>query len=1169
MSARAPTPESTATSNPVAANSANPLLRSDRSRLVRAATLFLGGLLAFSILPSAVNAAAGPSANLDQCQNGALGPPVVHTSPCDWVNGDLNPAHSHFREGESVPFRMVVSGLTPGSTVHSITIGYDITHSSKHAYDYLTSFQRIAETVDPCAGISPCGARSNFSIPLPAGVPQPQGSFNALSAGERVMDIYGGTITGITYPSQGLLSDAQSETTMKITFTAAAAKVVLAWGGHIASGDDWPGAAAAQISGSPYHMRLKDLDTKGGNQDRSLKASAVLPIHPLGASLTVVKEVTNDDGGSALPSDFSLHVLFAGNSSDVAGSPQPGDSIGTSYVSLPAGDYVVGEDALDGYLLTSITGDCASDGTISLLDGDLKTCILANDDQLAHLLVVKHVVNDDGGLQVASDWLMNVSAGADSAAFPGDENGTDVPLSVGQAYSVSESGPDGYDPDFSADCSGSLASGETKTCTVTNDDIRPKLTVIKHVINDDGGDQVASDWNMTVAGAEADPGSFPGDENGTEVSLGAGAQYAVSEDGPAGYNATLSGDCSGSLLPGDSKTCTVTNDDIRPDLLVVKHVVNDDGGSALAANFTMSVDGAEADPSSFPGDENGTGVSLKANAQYNVSEDGPGGYDPGFSADCSGSLLPGDSKTCTVTNDDIRPRLTVIKHVVNDDGGLLEADDWDLSVDGAEASPADFAGSEGGVLVSLAAGAQYNVSEDGPAGYSASFSADCSGVLAPGDNKTCTITNDDIRPRLTVIKHVVNDDGGLLDASAWTMGVNGTNADPSSFAGDENGTLVLLDANAAYAVGEDGPGGYNATYSGDCSGILAPGDNKTCTVTNDDIRPRLTVTKVVVNDDGGQAVVADFPLFVDDHGVASGVEEGFLPGDHAVSETGSSGYAATISGDCDEDGNVTLALGDVKSCTITNDDIRPILTVIKHVVNDALGTSEASDFLVSVSGEAASPDQFLGAESPGVLVSLNASAYSVTEGAHSGYAVSYSADCSGTLLPGDNKTCTITNDDLALTTRTQGFWDTHTAFTQRVLALMGGSMTVGGGSHTRVIGDPAKLFGAYESSVSKTTTGAKRTAVDQARMILLQQLVTAKLNCAAFGCSDDVQALIVAADLAYAGSSAADMLAASTLLDAYNNSGDAGAIPTSLGSPGAATPKVSGALANKVFWNSP
>ena len=34
--------------------------------------------------------------------------------------------------------------------------------------------------------------------------------------------------------------------------------------------------------------------------------------------------------------------------------------------------------------------------------------------------------------------------------------------------------------------------GQTKTCTVTNDDIAPKLIVIKHVVNDNGGTAVAA-----------------------------------------------------------------------------------------------------------------------------------------------------------------------------------------------------------------------------------------------------------------------------------------------------------------------------------------------------------------------------------------------------------------------------------------------------------------------------------------------------------------------------------------------------------------------------------------------------------------------------------------------------------------------------------------------------
>ena len=41
--------------------------------------------------------------------------------------------------------------------------------------------------------------------------------------------------------------------------------------------------------------------------------------------------------------------------------------------------------------------------------------------------------------------------------------------------------------------------------------------------------------------------------------------------------------------------------------------------------------------------------------------------------------------------------------------------------------------------------AGYSVTETGPSGYAASpYSADCTGTIALGETKTCTITNNDI-----------------------------------------------------------------------------------------------------------------------------------------------------------------------------------------------------------------------------------------------------------------------------------------------------------------------------------------------------------------------------------------------------------------------------------------
>ena len=38
-------------------------------------------------------------------------------------------------------------------------------------------------------------------------------------------------------------------------------------------------------------------------------------------------------------------------------------------------------------------------------------------------------------------------------------------------------------------------------------------------------------------------------------------------------------------------------------------------------------------------------------------------------------------------------------------------------------------------------------------------------------------------------------------------------------------------------MGETGPAGYEASYSADCTGTIALGETKTCTVTNDDVNP--------------------------------------------------------------------------------------------------------------------------------------------------------------------------------------------------------------------------------------------------------------------------------------------------------------------------------------------
>jgi len=279
--------------------------------------------------------------------------------------------------------------------------------------------------------------------------------------------------------------------------------------------------------------------------------------------------------------------------------------------------------------------------------------------------------------------------------------------------------------------------------------------------------------------------------------------------------------------------------------------------------------------------------------------------------------------------------LTVVKTVVNDNGGTNVVADFVLSVGDGNATTTVVSGA----TTTLSADVEYTVSETSQAGYTAGvWGGDCAAdgtiTLTNGQAATCTITNDDEEPSLTLQKTVVNDNSGTADANDWTVTATG----PTSFSG--SGPIVAngpsFDA-GVYNLSEVGPAGYTASAWVCVNGNQTDGDtveiglgqNVLCTITNNDDPPpipTLTVVKIVVNDNGGTKVIANFPLFIDGFSVTSGVASTTSPGLHTVSETSQTGYLGTIGGDCAPDGTVTLASGEHKTCTITNDDLPPPAT---------------------------------------------------------------------------------------------------------------------------------------------------------------------------------------------------------------------------------------------------
>jgi hypothetical protein len=581
--------------------------------------------------------------------------------------------------------------------------------------------------------------------------------------------------------------------------------------------------------------------------------------------------------------------------------------------------------------------------TVTATSGGLTAQAFATFDVLksvpATLTVTKVVVNNDGGSRVASEFTFSVN-GATPMTFESDgSNSLSVPAGT---YTITEPAVAGYTTTY-ANCSGiALTAGGSATCTITNNDQAPAapatLTVTKTVVNNDGGNKAVSDFSFSINGAA--PVTFESDGSNS-LSVPAGT-YTVTEPAVAGYAASYA-NCSGIVLAaGGSSTCTIINDDQAPAtpaiLTVTKVVVNNDGGSKVASDFGFSVNGAA--PVAFEADGSNS-LSLPAGT-YTVTEPAVAGYTASYTSCSSIVLAAGGSATCTITNNDIAPST--------------------LSTTAETSKPVYVRGEtvtltarvlNNGVPVS---GAQVNFNALKPVGTgrvilnavtNSSGIATASFVSGTGKSSigtyqltvtatsggqtaqafaTFIVQRDPISQpaTLTVSKLEVNDEGGSKVASAFSFSVNGAAA--VTFEADGSNSVSL--PAGTYTVTEPAVAGYAASYA-NCSGIvLAAGGSATCTITNNDQPPAapatLTVTKVVVNDNGGSKAASDFGFSVNGGASVAFETDGSnslsLPaGTYTITEPAVIGYTTSYA-NCS---NVVLAAGGSATCTITNNDIAP------------------------------------------------------------------------------------------------------------------------------------------------------------------------------------------------------------------------------------------------------
>lgn len=176
----------------------------------------------------------------------------------------------------------------------------------------------------------------------------------------------------------------------------------------------------------------------------------------------------------------------------------------------------------------------------------------------------------------------------------------------------------------------------------------PKLNIIESTINNDGGTDDISNFTINIENNYQVLPSSSASESGTLITLSPGS-YNITEATQSGYLTTYSSDCKGFIANGDSKICTITNDDIAPTVTLIKNITNNTEGTGLN-DFGMSVGGNTV--------LSGIPTEVKANEEIVINEAGLTNYNfvSITGENCPVQLgeavvLPlGQNIVCTITN---------------------------------------------------------------------------------------------------------------------------------------------------------------------------------------------------------------------------------------------------------------------------------------------------------------------------------------------------------------------------------------------------------------------------------------------------------------------------------------------------------------------------------------
>jgi len=228
--------------------------------------------------------------------------------------------------------------------------------------------------------------------------------------------------------------------------------------------------------------------------------------------------------------------------------------------------------------------------------------------------------------------------------------------------------------------------------------------------------------------------------------------------------------------------------------------------------------------------------------------------------------------------------LIITTNVINDNEGTKEESDFTINILGSQSFPSSFQPSPSPrvQIISIQEG-QYSISVDNAQGYKISFGNQCEGQIKPGDKKSCSITLDDdsttkktppeqlpIFPlslpslpspsqtsgedKLTISQipsieeeqsqlgflilatHVINDNGGMKQASNFKINILGSQSFPSSFQAASSSLMQIISIKEGqYSISVDNAQGYKISFGNQCQGQIKTDQIQTCLITLDDL----------------------------------------------------------------------------------------------------------------------------------------------------------------------------------------------------------------------------------------------------------------------------------------------------------------------------------------------